>query len=85
MGGEYLEAYRGENFIGDSAIEARAQALGILHQKMQDSNKLFLVVLAPDKAYSRPQDFNLPPEVTKPNNSESWRSVDLKWKSVVFR
>jgi len=83
MGGEYLEAYRGENFIGDSTIRARAHTLGILNKKLADSNKLFLVILAPDKAYSRPQDFNLPPEAVKPNNSESWKKA-LKKEDIPF-
>lgn len=72
IGGEYLEAFTGKRYVGDSLIDLRSQALKRLNDLTRDSNKLFMVVLAPDKAFSKPQEFDLPEESIKPNNYEAW-------------
>jgi len=46
----YIESYTGENFVGSEKIIATCGVIKALQDKMQEQGKIFLPVLAPNKA-----------------------------------
>jgi len=51
----YIKAYYGRDFIGDSLIKARVDRLKYLQDTLADAGKLFFVAIAPGKAQFYPE------------------------------
>lgn len=63
----YIEAYLGENFMGDEKISQRIDKLKYVQEELKKQNKTILVVIAPGKASFYPE--YLPDHFIKKNNN----------------
>ena len=85
---EYIEAYLGENFVGDSAINEQLQKLKFVQDTLQKMGKSLVLIFAPGKASFYPEYFPEKYDTVKKGKTNyevfTRRSFDIGIKFIDF-